>query len=1027
MNKPQEFQLDKRTFANVKEEIATLSHAYTPEWRFDPTNPDVGSTLALLFAHQMSDNLTRLNQVLGKYHTEFVNMLGVSLLPAYPSSGVVTVDLIRDTVAGLPLPRGTKLSALADDDFGGETMIFETLSDVYITSAHLTDILSISGRFGKIIPLYGGPSATPLLPSAPIVEEDVIDFFTVDEVEVDEEPAPLNATLSLFDFEGVGVERNAVLMYHTHIFNTANDVDLVVRPIEALTGCSLAEELADGKQYRWSYCTQGGLVPFASVTHRGDCVLLRRGEDEELGKVRLDGVPYGVVCLERVDSTVHTVELSDLRVASSCDSGLPTFLCHNDSDLPMDSFLPFGESASVFDECYIGHDQMFSQQGALVTMSFDLSFQEKLVTFTPQQEKDNLKVIKRKPQTVLFETVRTTVDEVSLEYYNGLGWRRLPTTADWHTLFNGEHPGEISLSFHCPDDWQAMVVGGYEGRCVRLRVARADNCYLQPCLHNMPVMSNLALAYRYEGEWKRPQRLQVIRGTQREDFSKPLSEGRNITLFQPLPYASNGCYLGFDRKMEGSPVSILFDVTENVHFDNAPLRFEYSTLSGWKPLKVIDNTANLSSEGTVLFMPPSDFAPRNIEGISRFWLRLVDAEGVYDDPDHYHPQVRSILLNAVEIQNVETMEEEVFYVESSTPHMKFSLSAENILSAQVFVSEHSRLSQAMMQEMLRTTPERVQVEYDFLGQISGFAVLWDEVEHFDNSQPSDRHYVIDRMNNTICFGDGVNVMLPPATGGASFTVRVKCCKGERANLPPNSITELYGQALFIDTVTNPIATFAGSNMESIPSAHRRGASIVSGRGRLVSELDWVREVQSFSGVIEKVKCLAGEDLEGNHSPGMITVALMTGDYTDGAYTFNGLKDRLRSRLMERCEATVAPNQLILSEPVYVELSVDVWVQSNNAHHAFDLQNLIQESLYGFIDPLPREGHMGWDIGHLPTEAQIKMMLQSLRLDGHINRFIITARYVDKHGTHETSLANMLHNPFYIAVNGNHRIHIELPA
>jgi hypothetical protein len=43
----------------------------------------------------------------------------------------------------------------------------------------------------------------------------------------------------------------------------------------------------------------------------------------------------------------------------------------------------------------------------------------------------------------------------------------------------------------------------------------------------------------------------------------------------------------------------------------------------------------MTNVGTVLFMPPSDFSAVTIEGQERWWLRLVDADGAFDDPDRY--------------------------------------------------------------------------------------------------------------------------------------------------------------------------------------------------------------------------------------------------------------------------------------------------------------------------------------------------------------------------------------------------------
>ena len=90
-----ELTLDSRTQADLCARVEELAASYTPEWRFDRRDPDIGSTLALIYTGQMADNIRRLNQLPEKYHTEFVNLLGLTLKPAYPASGVAVVELLR--------------------------------------------------------------------------------------------------------------------------------------------------------------------------------------------------------------------------------------------------------------------------------------------------------------------------------------------------------------------------------------------------------------------------------------------------------------------------------------------------------------------------------------------------------------------------------------------------------------------------------------------------------------------------------------------------------------------------------------------------------------------------------------------------------------------------------------------------------------------------------------------------------------------------------------------------------------------
>lgn len=1000
-----ELMLDRRTQAELNHRVEELAASYTPEWRFERENADIGSTLALLFTHQMADNIRRMNRIPEKYHTEFVNLLGLTLQSAHPASGVAVVELMRGTVPGVNLRAGTRL--LAED--GENPVIFETVGDVYLTNARLTDVMSLSGTKGKILPVLGGPkpvqgTGEPEENAAQYPEEN--------------EPTSTVPPFAMFDFEEPGIERNALLLYHRTVFGGNNAVPTQIL-LTTPEGSSLAQEFSDRERWRWSYMGTDGPCPFEEVSVQGDVLVLRREGDAV--PVTEDGVEYHVICLEALEPIRATLALGEVRVASNCEAQTPEYILRDGEELDAAECMPFGETVSVFDECYICDDRIFSQKDAEVTISFRLSSKKKFVQLTAQQVAEELKIIKRKPRMVQFDSVSTSPERIALEYFNGQLWRRLPCSNDWSTLMDGSHSGQYDITFRCPEDWAAVPISGYNGRSLRLRVTQADNCYLMPCEHTMPVLSELTVSYRYLAPWKQPQKLRTICGTQFEDQTKELLEGRVITAFQPLPYPPAALYLGFDRPMEGAPVSILFDVEENVHFKMEPMTFEYSTRKGFKSMKVIDGTGNFSGAGTVLFMPPADFSAVAVEGVERWWIRICGSAAAAQG---YHAPVRNIRLNAVTIRNQQTQPVEEFYVDVAAPNMEFSLSVNNVLSAEVFVNELGQLSRGQMKQMLEEQPDHVQAEYDFLGEITAFFVRWTEVDSFDTSESDDRHYVIDRMTNTLRFGDGLHVRIPQAQQDVAIRVQVMSCDGARGNLAAGAVNSFYGNVMYVQSVSNPVATFAGCDLENLDGAMRRGADLLSGRGRLISENDFTRAVRAFSPVVEKVKCVTGRDLDGFPAPGRITIAVMTGDYNESAYSFQNIREPLRHRLLERCEATLTEDDLVVTEPMYVEISASVWVKADDASSALDIQDLIKNTIRDYLNPLARPGFNGWEIGELPTEGQLKMLLQTLRFSGHVERVITTARYTDRNGVHETTLDRLPDTPLAIGVNGEHHVYIE---
>ncbi len=1016
--KHEELTLDRRTQEELCGRVEELAASYTPEWRFDRRDPDIGSTLALIFTGQMADNIRRMNQLPEKYHTEFANLLGMTLKPAYPASGVAVVELMRGTVPGVALPRGSRLMA---DAPAGEPILFETLGDVYLTNARITDILSLSGTQGRVIPLLGGPKPAKLIPTEsvelPLPEETVLETAAPGEREEAEAPKGA-APFAIFDYEEPGIEKNALLLYHRTLFGGSGSapIQLSIRTPE---GVSLADEFTDPARWRWSYCDGTALRPFDQVEAKDGIVLLRREGDS--APVALDGTDYHVIALEALGAVKESITIKDLRMASRGEAAPPELIAHEGEALEADECFPFGETVSLFDECYLCDDQVFSQQGAEITLSFHLESRRKLLRLTAQQESEELKIIKRKPRAVQYDTAHAAPERIALEYFNGQAWRRLPCSAEWTSLFDGSHDGDFQITFLCPEDWAPVPVNSYAGRSLRLRVTQADNCYLLPCEHTMPLLRDVRLSYAYTGAWKQPQQVRTVRGTVTEDPTQDLLNCKPVTVFAPLPYPAASLYLGFDRPLEGAPISLLFDVEETVHFRMDPVQYEYSTRSGFRPMKVIDRTADLSGSGTVLFMPPADHAPTEVEGVRRWWLRLRGSE---DAVKGYHALIRSIQLNAVDIRNQQTLEEETFYVETSVPNMTFPLSSRNILSAEVFVSELGQHSRQQMRQMQAQQSQDVRIETDFMGEITAFYVRWTEVDTFDRSQPGDRHYMIDRMRNLLVFGDGVHVRIPQAGRDTSILVRAVSCDGARGNVPAGAVDRFFGNVMYVQSVYNPVATYAGSDLEDLDSARRRGADLLSGRGRLISQQDFVRAVRSFSGSVEKVKCVAGQTIDGRSDPSALSIAVMTQDYDRGAYAFNNIREPLRRHLLERCDAALAPECLVLSEPMYVEISVSVWVKAGSAARAFEVQDLILESIRDFLDPLPRTGHAGWEIGSLPSEGQVNMLLQSLRFDGHIGRMIAVARYTDHSGSHESGLDQLPYMPFAIGISGQHHIYME---
>lgn len=993
MNK--RFELDPRSSSDIRNEIGRLSRSYTPEWHFDTANPDIGSTIAIIFADQMADNIRRYNELLEIYHGELVNMMGMTQRPPQSAGTTVVMNLVSPAVSGTYVPRTTKL-------LGGDSessVVFETDHPLYVTNSELKNIFMTGESAGKIIPVLNGPFKKPLLPGSD--EES-------DTAEEDNQLRPF----TLFDFSGEGVERNVLLLYCESCIDIENESIFV-----KLTGADeFVSRIAAG-DFTVKYLTDSGFVPVDSLVCRGnELIITKSAQCKKAGP----GERYSVISIESLLPVKNEISINDISFSSKGEpSGLDS-AGNGNIDYNPDEFRPFGETLSLYEEAFLYHDQYFSRAGSRITLDFSLEFGSHTVEMPKAVEEENLKIIKRKPREV-FTSIQAEVfaQEITAEYLTESGWRRIPFVSPVGNLFDGGTSGRITLDFICPSDW--VELNG-RGRCIRLQTVKCDNCYLMPAAHHYPVIKDFKVSYSYEGRFIKPDIAETLNGTERRNITAELLSDGDVTVFTKSRYTDNALYLGFNRKMEAGPVSMYFIMRDDIAYVGRNLSFEYSTIDGFRRLQVIDKTDNFTRTGQIRFMPPEDFAAVEIEERRCWWIRVVDEEKSFSSERIYRPVIENIYLNAVDVFNLETHEPESFYLETVSPNMSIELSANDIYDTEVWVNENGLHKEDAMREMLRSDSDNVKAVYDINGNIHEFYVKWHETSSFADSEPGDRLYILDRPGRQILFGDGVHVAIPRITGNNAIRVIARSCVGSIANVPANSITDLYSHVNFLGEITNPFPAYGGSNCENVENAMQRSASFLSNHHRLVTVNDYLNEVSTFSPNIDKAACIVGESVDGYEREDLVSLVLLMKDYGQEGRSFDRLKPALEHHLKECVEMT-AVNSFEIVEPIGVDISVDMWLNPMNDENDYEIHRTLINALDDYLSPVSKGLHSGWNIGKLPNETQIAMKLNSLKTGAFIRRLVITASYTDTTGKHECSLEKLPPNKFYICRSGIHKAHI----
>jgi hypothetical protein len=147
--------LDRRTFNELRAEVARLARGHVPEWRGGPG--DVGATLLAVYAHYLELVIQRLNRVPEKNLLAFLDLLGVGLLPPGAARTPLVFSLAPTAGAAGVVRRGTQVATSQSQT--QPAVVFETVQDLNVVAARLVASFTVDPRTDR----YGDRSAVVAL------------------------------------------------------------------------------------------------------------------------------------------------------------------------------------------------------------------------------------------------------------------------------------------------------------------------------------------------------------------------------------------------------------------------------------------------------------------------------------------------------------------------------------------------------------------------------------------------------------------------------------------------------------------------------------------------------------------------------------------------------------------------------------------------------------------------------------------------------------------------------------------------
>lgn len=930
--------LDDRNFEDIVQEAIRLIPQYCPEWT-NHNRADPGVTLIELFAWMTEMTLYRLNRVPEKNYLAFLELMGISLTPPHPARALLQFR-INPKAGQVTIPTGCRVGTKPGQD--GKYQVFETTQSAVITTNELvkcmsqhhevfrdnTEFLTVNGSG---VPLWAGVRSVERFL---YVGDERLKSFNESSLLTIRSTAPGDGThplVKLLEWEYFDGERWRGLANPP--METAPNEIALIGPME-----TVESEVNDESQF-W---VRGRLAEVPQKPEETLCDTL---------SMRLELVGEG----ELPEASLSSME-SDLYLRLDMDR----------------NFMPFGREPKLDCAIYLMSNAVFEHEA---DVRIDIELTEASVAPRPRASEELV---------------------IDWEYFNGKRWKLIGRNGTGE--YDEEDPGHSfsddtvcltesgAISFKRPKDLRTVNVNGTDGLWIRGRITRGDfgvpgsyelenDRWVWKDTRPLRPPTLKALTLRYVEDHQPFTRVLAYNDFVHTDHtSLAKEEMKGFQPFTPVSEESPTLYLGFREPFPNASSSMYFDLVEDegpgrrlkagpgetaASLESAKaeqiIAWEYWGGRDWKSLVVQDRTHGFAQSGFVEFVGPKDHRANKRYGENLYWIRARLEHGGYDEP----PIVRTVLLNCVHSDNLQTHGDTILGTSQGTPNQSFKMPRGPVLSGQeIWIRERERPPSNEVEEHTLLEGEECLRE-DPDGR--GFLIRWHQVESLYESQPNSRHYVKDIVTDYIRFGDGIRGMVPPKGDRNVLCARYQVGGGDDGNVPPDAVTVLLHSVSYVESVTNVYAASGGSNLESVEEAKLRGPHSLKAKGRAVTAEDFEWLSKEASNSVARVCALPTMDREGEVTVVIVPkVAESHPDFMDKPIASTELLRKVRNYLSDRKLLTTVLN---VQRPKFRELSVKVEIILLQATAAESVKREIERRVRMFLHPL-RGGKKtdGWPFG-----------------------------------------------------------------
>ena len=488
-------------------------------------------------------------------------------------------------------------------------------------------------------------------------------------------------------------------------------------------------------------------------------------------------------------------------------------------------------------------------------------------------------------------------------------------------------------------------------------------------------------------------------------FAEPPSLGDTLLLglSEAVPHCA--IRLDFDGRIEGV----------GVNPKEPPLRWEAWTGQDWTECEFSDDeTGGLNRSGAVTVHVPGTHEVSVLDGERAGWLRARVIEPLEGQPPYsaspiVHDLSACTVGGTMTAINAEIVLDEALGQSDGVPGQIFPVQQRPILFG---------------------------VE-DPIVEVSGDEgwQVWQPVEHFADSGPADRHFILDSVAGEVILGPMVRQpdgtlryygAVPPP--GASVRIRRYVIGGgSRGNVAVGAVRTLRSSIPFVAAVENRHPGHGGVEGETLEEAKKRGPLLLRTRNRAVTAEDYELLAREAAPEAARIRCVpAGmADVEAGAVKVLVTPAAPV---VNGRINFPDLvpSEQMLARIATRLDQVrLVGTRVMVEPPLYRGVTVVARVVARPRVNAARMREAALLALYEFLNPLTGGGpdQTGWPYGRPVQAGDIFAVLQRVRgVDLIEDVRLFTANPVTGERGHETARIDVDVNSLVFSFG--HQVRVE---